>query len=160
MNTYDATRAREMLSDEPVIHVTMGPNAQSAEGFEGLLAWFDAGSWHFEVEDCPVIAPGPPEQIACVVYQENAWSRARGVDPVDAELILWIGDGEVVGLDYHFNIDVWSVEAFGPFNEFVRQEHPESLDIMWSGVGPNFTPESLELFERYSAEFARYVVSG
>jgi len=145
------------------------------------FAWLDAIGWTMTVDACVVDRPDPERTtVTCFVVIDNAWSRALGTGPYDAEFYISLTPpGGEYGVEGPF--DRWTVterlsseqfprtafelETWDPFVEWVDANHPSDFttmvlpgmasDLHLFPAFPALTDESVELWRRHTDEFVR-----
>lgn len=147
----DVSAIRELLAYDATVEMM---DAGDRVALSELIAWFEATRWRFEPV-APCVRAGSTH-VRCDVVQHNAWSDARTTDGASGEFLLEIDDGSVSSLVYDESYVEWENIAIRPFREFVWMTHADDLEDMWLGgrpYSPQLTDESIDLFERYTAEY-------
>jgi len=94
--------------------------------------------------------------VVCDVTFEDALSKAAGVEPFLGSVAeVWIEDGTVALLRLTFRWQRHVPEVFGAFEAWLADTHPEDERAMWGPERnhPAVTPESVALWEEYTAEY-------
>ncbi|MEM7274388.1 MAG: hypothetical protein AAF547_14990, partial [Actinomycetota bacterium] len=108
--------------------------------------------WRWDFEACTAT---DSELIAqCTATARNAWSDARGVEPVPGTFLVEVTENGVVGIIDNFDAFgmAWSDQSFGPFVEFVVDNDMDDAETMFGTPG-DVTPEILGLYEQYTTAF-------
>ena len=150
----DADAAAALFVEEPAIDHLVGT-------VEEYRAWLErqlAVDHRETVTDCSESPTGADVVAFCSYIFDNAWSRARGVDPfTGSSYRLRIVDGQIAEMRWAVELDEFSVEAWDLFRAWIIANHPDDEDAMYVDGAiemPNLAPESLALWELYSNEFA------
>jgi hypothetical protein len=155
----DATAATELISTDATLEFH---TAQRADQLAALFGWLAASDYRFEWDACRGVEPG---EVRCLGTQANTWTDVAGIDPVRVRMSLLVEDGTITRVVHMPDWRTWA-RAFGPFQRFVLDNHPEDVDTMWvvdesgDAGGPAFTDASNELFERYTDEYADAIADG
>lgn len=149
--------------DPELAVAVMDPDAENATGYglpveelSGQIRWYEATGWTETVTGCEQLVSGPPAEVRCTYQFANDWTRALGVGPYDGYTDFVIEDGRIVevvatwGPETTFSRDAWQ-----PFIAWVGVAHyPDHQEITENNFSrPVWTPEALELWERYTDEF-------
>lgn len=166
LDRHDATAVADRLAPDAVVSFLV---ATSPAGIPDAVALSDVLDWRFDLQSCsPASATG---FVTCDVLQRDRWSEALGVAAAPAQVQLQVVDGEAQSLTYSLDQSAWGPEVLAAFFAFVVENHPDDVPVMFDvpqsdlapvpgsdevaslPSGPRVTPESLELFDRYTTEF-------
>ena len=92
----------------------------------------------------------------CEYTHENAWSRALGVGPFGPGTFRFvIADGRISQVEHQFAVEGFGDSAWNRFDAWLGANHPADRGTMYVVLGSyaSFTPESIALWERHTAEF-------
>jgi len=163
----DAESALALFADDAIVVdsplVTLDHHTEVFELFEAL-------QWKWAVDECVETASGTPAEVTCTYSTENAWSQALGVAPIGGQIRFAI-EGSLISEMYHdFDRARWYPDVEREFQRWLTINHPADVAIMWQSEGftraddadnglterliPRLTAKSLELYERYAADFA------
>jgi hypothetical protein len=161
-DAWDAEAAIALFAPNAVTNVVT-----EVEEYPSYFAWLETLDWRYTVEECKRRTVGPPVKVDCSYSYENAWTQALGVGPYSgSSMRFFIADGQIQELRNSFISDRngFSVQAWEVFREWVRDTHPENLNVMYDlGIEgrtadvPIVTPEALALWEQYTNEFVASV---
>lgn len=141
----------------------MDPDAENATGYglpveelPGQIRWYEVTGWTETVTGCEQLVAGPPAEVRCTYTFENDWTRALGVGPYDGHTDFVIENGKITDV-----VATWSAgttfsgDAWQPFIAWVGVAHyPDHQAITTNNFSrPVWTPEALELWDRYTNEF-------
>ena len=149
---WDAPAAIALLDPDADIEVFGIPIEQLGSRYEFL----EKVDWRRTVEECNVTNNGPPIRVTCFYTSHNAWSDALGHAPSSGRYFFRITDGRIVKM-----VNLEGETAWGSIQAWVRLNHLDDLDLMYTSSGRVlYTPESLALWEQYTAEFVAEVGGG
>ena len=163
----DADRALTYLTDGAL--ATWG----SAEEFRRELAWNEAARFKVIVNDCERldVATAAGITVRCGFDFHEFGSDAIGLGPYgDAYWDLTVRDGKIVvgvrqGVERRRNGS--SAEMWGPFETWIRTEHPDDLLVMypdplqvWGLPVDAADEEALQLWEQRTQEYVQAVLTG
>ncbi|MGI9607163.1 MAG: hypothetical protein ACR2P0_13585 [Acidimicrobiales bacterium] len=153
-DAWDGGAVRDLFAADATIagFVDAPEEYVSQADFERVTAW------RFREPRCTAAVVGPPSEVTCTYEMQNAWSEALGVGPfTGSDFDLVIDDGRITGLTHDFAIEVFSPTVWEVVLDWVRATHPEDVDVLYdfstSVDRPGTTPQAIELWEQYTAEF-------
>ena len=136
-------------------HSVLAPDSRFVDYFDGSVTspnqlasvfdWYAATGFSFESDQC-TSEVAQPSLVTCEYNFQNALMAAPG----RAVLSFDIGDGlitEVVQVRAPF------FREFNEFRSFILSEHADDVAVMYARSGPEFTPESIALWEQYTQEY-------
>lgn len=153
----DIDAAMSLLDPEAVI-IDSGGGPRAVDEYAGLFEWMEVLDWRWIDVECVQTEAGQPAQVSCTFSMENDWSRARGPSPVEGKIQVSASGGVIDGVVLQLG-NVWVEVVFSQFLNWVIQNHPADVEIMWRfdevGVlnGPSTSPEALDLFRLHTAEY-------
>lgn len=119
-----------------------------------LMAWYDAFDWRWEDATCET--PSPGDGIRCELLERNHLTDLTGAKrPATVSFTMTAGKVESVNVDA--DLSDYSPNAFAPFRNWVRVNHPDDLTRMWAGYRPALSAESATLFEQHLSEYAAHL---
>lgn len=159
VNTYDAEASTAMLAPQAVISDLM---ADSVDTWAGRLAWGEAVGLTLEFEACDSSGESNTTYLTCPYTFAGAWSDAAGLDSSgNGSYAVKVESGEI-----GFVSNVWFVSDAGQnawldFLDWVDQNHPGDLDVMFSSDGltdripddASAEPASIDMWHRYLDEY-------
>lgn len=120
--------------------------------------WYQAVGWRWELDECVETDPGPPSHVECSYTHHNAWMDALGDEPIAQSYLFVIEDGRIAELSNTFG----TFSAWSEFRNWVNANHPDDVSVMYTSRGgfdaPSYTTEALDLWRRYTEEFAASLV--
>ena len=101
---------------------------------------------------------GPPTEVSCTYTMANAWSQALGVGPfTGSSFDITIADGQIQQVTSNFNTSGFSWQVWDVFTGWLRDTHPDDVDVMFERVGGNDVPlknpEAIALWAQHTTEF-------
>ncbi len=176
-NRHDADEMASFFADSATIS---GDLASSPSGYAPAMDLERVTGWHFTLGTCRE-APGGVEQqitLQCPFTWENDWSKALELGPIASARTAFtftIVDGQIERLDMVLDIGEFYTPVPGtnlsdvmdPFVEWLDRTHPDDKWTLYDenqcfdggACAPRLTPEAIDLWERYSAEFVEFVGS-
>lgn len=150
--------------DAPATVALLDPDAEISDLIESIELygskheWLEILNWRWTLDECTVTHDVPPIRVVCFYTHHNAWMDALGDDPVRNRYVFTITDGRITKVDNLF----FAFRGWSEFHFWVDANHPNDLDVMFDSNRsvPLFTPESLALWERNTAEFVAEFGSG
>lgn len=152
----------------------------SLEAMPDEFAWQEAVGWVMEVQGCEVTNPElNSTTVRCDVVHQNAISQALGEGPDEGAYhmkVMYAGDEKLgvpitettvtESLQIDFPSSGFTAGTWRPFTAWLEQNHPQDIDSMFAAEQgslpvmlsggerqPSFSPESIELWRQYVAEF-------
>ena len=145
------------------------------------IAWRNAIGWDITIDSCVVTSPELTNfRVSCAATHQNDWSRSLGFDPYPgAEFSIRVADQQLTEVfESPMVTEAWVTfpgtefvpEVWNPFMSWLEKGHPSDIDAMLlppqaddasaflPGLRkPIITPESIALWEQYTAEFVAEV---
>lgn len=132
--------------------------ARSPRDLEMSMAWMEAIGWVFTADRCTAstnLTGDGTQRVLCHLTQETAWSRVLDLAPdTRSALTLEIASGRIVGAYLSFAPMSFPNDSVTRFEMWLSDNHPEDQRRMYRYAGlPSLTPQSIELWRRYTDEF-------
>ena len=122
----------------------------------GFAGWAGAFDWRFVDSTCEQTTDS---QVVCSYTVSNRLTRHAGLEgEVDGTLNLFFTAGALTSASESADLTTsgYANRAFGPFFEWVGQNHGEAVEVMWDtslGAVPRLTEESVRLFDEMLTEY-------
>jgi len=69
-------------------------------------------------------------------------------------------EGEIISVSMNTEWEEFLQQVWAPFHDWVGEAYPTNVAVMWTcGGNPQFTEESIALWERRSLEYAEFVTA-
>jgi hypothetical protein len=68
-------------------------------------------------------------------------------------------DGKIESVDVDADLSDYSQDAFTPFRNWVRVNHPDDFTRMWNGNVPVLSTESAARFDQHLTEYTDHLLS-
>jgi hypothetical protein len=154
LGNWDHQAASSLVSDTADISISPTRNP---EELEMGIAWMEATGWVFTTGGCTAstVTEDGAQRVLCYLTHESAWSRALKLDPdTRSALTLQVASGTIVEAFLSFAPMSFPNDAVRSFETWLGDNHPEYQEGMnlYAGL-PSLTPESIELWRRYTDEF-------
>lgn len=134
--------------------------AQSVDEILLQSEWERAVGWQYSEPSCSVSSP---ERVRCSYTIQGPINERLGLGPYQGNsFLLEISEGRITRVDHQIVAFDFYTDVEVGFNSWIVQNHPDDFAIMNEGdrlIGgdypsfPHLTPESIELWERYTAEY-------
>lgn len=154
-NGHDGTAMVNLLAPDATIQ---GDLADEPSDYLGVADFEQATDIQHQVSECLDVSTEDALKVFCLYEMDIAWLGALGLEPIDTSSFRFvIADGKITSLLNNFNFGQLT-EAQDQFIAWVESNHPGDTKRMYRDEPspvprPLVTPEAVELFERYTAEF-------
>ncbi|MDH3300020.1 MAG: hypothetical protein OES24_05890 [Acidimicrobiia bacterium] len=155
---YDGETVLSLLA--PDVSFNTAEIAQSVDEVLLQAEWEQAVGWQYLEPSCSLSAPG---RVGCTYTIQGPINERLGLGPYEGNVfLLEISDGRITRVDHQIVAFDFYTDVEVGFNTWVRQNHPDDFAVMNEGdrlMGgdfpsfPHLTPESIQLWERYTAEY-------
>lgn len=137
--------------------ISMTP-ARNPRDLEMSMAWMEAIGWAITADRCTAsarVTGDGTQRVLCHLTQETAWSRVLELGPDKrSALTLEIASERIVGAYLSFAPTSFPNESVASFETWLVDNHPGDRRRMYRYAGlPSLTPQSIELWRRYTDEF-------
>jgi hypothetical protein len=156
-------------TDQAFSYLTEGAITEfwgSPAEFRGEIAWNVATGFTMTNHDCEQLADDPEAGITvrCGYEFHMLGSDALGNGPYRENYWdLTIRDEEVVSAERQLpESNGWLLEAWTPFNSWIKAEHPDDVLVMYTTAAQGdrvFTPEALQVWEQRTHEYVESVLT-
>lgn len=154
LGKWDHQAASSLVRGTADISITP---ARSPEDLEMGIRWMAATESISTTDGCTAstVTEDGVHRVLCYLTHENAWSRALKLEPdTRSALTLQVTSGQIVGVFLSFAPMSFPNDAVRSFEHWLSDNHPEHQEAMYLYAGlPALTPESIELWRRYTDEF-------
>lgn len=155
-NGHDGEAMTALLAPDALIE---GELVEGDPSRYPLLAEFErAVGMQYQVDDCIETTAADTVRLLCIYLLESSWSQAVGLEPIPVNSFRFnIVDGRIQYLLNNLNFNALA-PVQSAFSDWLESNHPDEVERMFrpDDVGvprPVMTPEAIELFDRYTAEF-------
>lgn len=153
-DAWDAETVRLLVADDAVIDGAVA----IADDYLAVAEFERATGRRYTEPECTATVVGPPTEVSCTYTMANAWSQALGVGPfTGSSFDITIADGQIQQVTSNFNTSGFSWQVWDVFTAWLRDTHPDDVDVMFERVGDNDvplrTPEAIALWAQHTTEF-------
>ena len=150
-NAYDIEATKALLTDNAAL--TELGEEWSVEDLASFLDYAAATDFQWDVEKCETVTEA---EVSCSTLTSNAISRALDIEPVSGGIFHFsISDGKISDVNHEFDLSFWEPNVWRAFIAFVRANHAEDFDKLFSERGLiGISDEGLTLWESHASEFA------
>jgi hypothetical protein len=117
--------------------------------------WESVVGWQFLDASC---SAGSPDRVVCIYSIQDSFNEKAGKGPFPGNsFLLEIADGQIQQASHNFNAEDFFTESEGNFFSWVRENHPDDMQLMLDDrpfpIAPVLlSPESLLLWEAHTTE--------
>lgn len=150
-DAWDGETVRSLLADDAAIN---GLIVSTVDEFPAAIEYFRATGQRQRLSQCIATGVDAPIDVTCTYTFENAWSEALDVGPFTGSRYEFvIADGKIQESTRIFNASSFSPQVWSVFTQWLRENHPNDVDIMIAGNVPQLTPAALALWQERTTEF-------
>ena len=136
----------------------------SVEGTRGASRWEEASGFKVLLDSCEErITSAAGVSVRCTYNYHAIRSDEIGLGPYSGSWFdLTVQDGEIVSVrgNLVFIENRFSAEMWEPFADWVAENYPDDVIVMYTGLGQTMnrlTDESVALWEQRTREYVEYV---
>lgn len=153
--SYDSAEVASYLSTDALAA------AGGLDAIDREVRWREASGWQWMFEGCAEVGAGTARTILrCPFSYHGIRSDELGLPPFEgSDYRIVVGSGgqiESFTENIEFEANQFSARVWEPFHDWVRANHPDDVDVMYTdATGSSFgdTDESIALWERRSREY-------
>ena len=156
VNDRDLAVVEAVSTDGLTIDSTAIVAGLQFEELPSLMAWYDAFDWRWDDHTCQTTSLGA--DVRCELFERNRLTDLTGaVRPAIVSFAMT--DGKIESVDVDADLSDYSQDAFTPFRNWVRVNHPDDFTRMWNGNVPVLSTESAALFDQHLTEYTDHLLS-
>lgn len=150
-NAYDIETTKTLLSED--VTITELGDEWSVDDLGSFLDYAAMTDFQWNVETCEMVTEA---EISCSTLTSNAVSRALDIEPVPGGIFHFsMSDGQISDVNHEFDLSFWEPNVWRAFIAFVRANHAEDFDTMFSDRGLiGISDEGLAQWKSHTEEFA------
>jgi hypothetical protein len=163
-DSRDLDATLELLDPEAAI-VDFGFWPRTPDEYAGLFEWMEILDWRWTLDECVVEVPEPVVRVTCTYLTENAWSRARELDPFQGKLEFVVEENGLIS-EITSDHGTWNDQVFFPWFDWLDKNHEEDIPVMFRldeqdnlTGGPATTSGALDLYRVRVPEYVEWVES-
>jgi hypothetical protein len=130
--------------------------ARTIDEYLPQAQWESVVGWQFLDPSC---SAGSPDRVVCSYSIQDSFNEKAGKGPFPGNsFLLEIADGQIQRASHNFNAEDFFTESEGNFYVWVRENHPDDLQLMLEDrpfpiVAVLLSPESLLVWEAHTTEY-------
>jgi hypothetical protein len=150
LNAYDREGILELYAPDATADGLDPAEVFESVEFVGAIGW---GYHDVACAEEPEAVTGGTA-VACTMNIQSDWGRALALDPIAANVLIVVDDGQIVRSRETWPDDRPVNEAYDAFQTWVEENHPEDYETMYDEVGMRrVDPTAVALFQQYTDEF-------
>jgi hypothetical protein len=140
---FDTDQAMSYLADGAEFSglQTQSTTKHPSEELPATIAMAQAMGWKQIVDGCePQDTTAVGTTVRCTLDFHYLRSEDLGLGPFSGSYIdMTVVDGQIVDVAGHCEIEVFSVQVWGPFADWLTATYPDDVDVMFNGAAIDST---------------------